>query len=66
MNIYFDETIASKIYDAACDMDMQNYSDSKEEEINMINQAIDKIYSYAPYNNDFLALYNALLNIYGE
>ena len=58
--------IAKSIYSAIEDMDMMDYSDSKEEEINLLTEAISKVKAYARYNDDFNALYNALEQIFGE
>lgn len=65
-NLFFDESIAEKIYNQSCDMDCNVDEETRESEILLINQALDKIYSYSSYNNDFLALYNSLFMIYSE
>lgn len=65
-NYFFDDTIASKIYNNSCDMDAQDYSENKEAEIELINSALDKIHSYGYYNDDFKTLYKALYKIYAE
>lgn len=62
----FDENIAVNLYNYCANMDAQNYSENKENEINLLNQAIEKVCSYACYNTDFLALYNALNMAFGE
>ena len=64
--LFFDETIAKNLYKACEDFDAQNYSDSKEQEIALLQSAIEKVYSYASYNDDFLALYNALYIAFSE
>lgn len=64
--LFFDETIAQNLYEYCEDMDAQNYCDIKEKEIELINSAIDKVHSYASYNDDFLALYNALYIAFSE
>lgn len=65
-NLYFDESIATNLYEYAKDMDYADYEDTKEQEIALINEAISKIHSYASYNDDFSALYGVLLNAFGE
>lgn len=65
-NLYFDETIAQKIYQESADMEFFDHEETARQEIQLINEALEKIYSYANHNNDFLALYSALYNIYGE
>lgn len=59
-------TMASAIYESAKDMDFDDYEDTKEESIQNLASALDKVSRYATYNNDFYALFNALEMIFGE
>lgn len=66
LKLFFDENIAKNLYKYNEDMDAQNYCDSREKEIELLQSALEKVYSYASYNNDFLALYNALYMAFSE
>ena len=45
----------------AADMDSMNYDGGeRKNEIELLNSALSKVYSYASWNNDFLALWCAL------
>ena len=56
--------IAEKIYEAGLDMDYADYEDTREQETDLIRQALDKIAQID--SCEFVALYNALGMIYGE
>lgn len=59
-------TMASAIYESAKDMDFDDYEDTKEESIEKLASALDKVNRYGGYNNDFSVLWQALERIYGE
>lgn len=54
------EEIAERLYELCQDMDSEDYSDTREEDIAQLEQAIYKLKLYAKSNEDFEVLYKAL------
>lgn len=58
--------VATKLYDMCCDMDYMDYEETKEKELNDIENVLYYIKSCAenPYNNDcWRTFYNLLENL---
>lgn len=64
--LYYDENIAINLYKACADMDQADYTENKNNDIQLLDDAISKILSYASYNDNFKALYTALYMLYSE
>lgn len=58
------ENMAAKIYNAAADMDISDYDETKQNDLDLISKALEKVKGYGYYNDDFKALWDALERIY--
>ena len=63
MDNYFLD-MATKIYNAAADMDISDYDETKQNDLDLISTALEKVKDYGYYKDDFKALWGALERIY--
>ena len=63
MDNYFLD-MATKIYNAAADMDISDYDETMKNDLDLISKALERVKDYGYYNADFKALWDALERIY--
>ena len=54
------KAMANNIYSACCGFDASDYAETQETDLKNLESALDKIDSYADWNEDFKALAEAL------